>query len=310
MGGAFLLSLGVGRYPIRWDQIFASTMDSRVFFTLRLPRSAMALVAGAGLGMAGSVYQRVLGNPLASPDIMGVASGATVGAAASILWLGGGVLTTAFAAFWGGMAAVVLVLAMAGISRRRGVMGIVLAGISVQAVVQALLMLMKLAADPEKELASIEFWTMGSFAGVTMDKFLGASVLALAGMIGLCLLSRPLLLLGLEEDEARMLGVPVKALRWGVLLLATLVTGSIVSVTGLISFVGLLAPHMARLITRSSRFSTTLLAAEMGAVLLLAADIIARSVGSSEVPVSIVTSLLGGPFLFWLLCRKEDDRYV
>lgn len=305
-GAAFAASLAVGRYPIDWMQLATDGMDRKVFFTLRLPRTCMAMLAGFALGVAGSVYQAVFQNPLAAPDIIGVSSGASVGAAGAILLFGGGVVLTALMAFAGGMAAVLTVLALAGFARRQGITGIVLAGIAVNALTQALLMLLKLTADPEKQLAAIEFWTMGSFADVTLTKLLGVLPLTMAGLAGLFVLHRQILLLGLGEDEARMLGVSVKSMRRAVLLLATLVTGAVVSVTGLISFIGLLAPHIARLLTHSSRFSSTILAGVTGSVLLLCADILARSIGSSEIPVSIITSLLGAPFLFWLMCRKGD----
>ena len=303
-GAAFAASLAVGRYPIDWAQLMADGMDPRVFLTLRLPRTCMALLAGFALGVAGSVYQAVFQNPLAAPDIIGVSSGASVGAAAAILLFGGGVVLTALLAFAGGMAAVLVVLSLAGFARRQGVTGIVLAGIAVNALTESLLMLMKLTADPEKQLAAIEFWTMGSFADVTLQKLCGVLPLAVIGLAGLFLLHRQILLLGLSEDEARMLGVPVGMMRRVVLLLATLVTGVVVSVTGLISFIGLLAPHIARLLARSSRFSTTVLSGIVGGALLLCADILARSIGSSEIPVSIITSLLGAPFLFWLMCKR------
>ena len=303
-GAAFAASLAVGRYPIDWAQLMADGMDRRVFLTLRLPRTCMALLAGFALGVAGSVYQAVFQNPLAAPDIIGVSSGASVGAAAAILLFGGGVVLTALLAFAGGMAAVLVVLSLAGFARRQGVTGIVLAGIAVKALTESLLMLMKLTADPEKQLAAIEFWTMGSFADVTLQKLCGVLPLAVIGLAGLFLLHRQILLLGLSEDEARMLGVPVGMMRRVVLLLATLVTGVVVSVTGLISFIGLLAPHIARLLARSSRFSTTVLSGIVGGALLLWADILARSIGSSEIPVSIITSLLGAPFLFWLMCKR------
>lgn len=303
-GAAFAASLAVGRYPIDWAQLMADGMDRRVFLTLRLPRTCMALLAGFALGVAGSVYQAVFQNPLAAPDIIGVSSGASVGAAAAILLFGGGVVLTALLAFAGGMVAVLVVLSLAGFARRQGVTGIVLAGIAVNALTESLLMLMKLTADPEKQLAAIEFWTMGSFADVTLQKLCGVLPLAVIGLAGLFLLHRQILLLGLSEDEARMLGVPVGMMRRVVLLLATLVTGVVVSVTGLISFIGLLAPHIARLLTRSSRFSTTVLSGIVGGALLLWADILARSIGSSEIPVSIITSLLGAPFLFWLMCKR------
>lgn len=303
-GGAFAASLLVGRYPIDWAALAdPASMDRRVFLTLRLPRACMGLAAGFGLGAAGSVYQTVLHNPLAAPDVIGVASGASVGAAAAIL-LGCGGALTALLAFGGGLLAVGAALAGAGLSRRRDILSIVLAGIAVNALAQAVLMLLKLAADPEKELAAIEFWTMGSLADMTPDKLAGALPWVAAGLAGLALLRRPVLLLGLTDDEARMLGVPVTGMRRAALALATLITGAVVSVTGLIAFVGLLAPHIAALLRRGGR-AGLLLSGLTGAGLLLAADVLARSLAASEVPVSVVTSLLGAPFLFWLLCRKE-----
>lgn len=304
-GATFVVSLLVGSYPIAWSELNTGGMSQRVFLTLRLPRTLMALVAGLALGVAGSVYQAVFQNPLASPDIIGVSSGASVGAAAAILAFGSSVAITALFAFTGGFVAVLISLALATVSRKRGIANIVLSGIAVNALAQALLMLMKLAADPEKELASIEFWTMGSFAGITMEKFIGVIPWVLIGLLGIMLLHRQVLLLGLDEDDAHMLGVPVKHMRRIVLLLATLVTGAVVSVTGLISFVGLLAPHIARLLTRNSRFSTTILSGLAGGCLMLISDVLARSIGSAGVPVSIITSLLGAPFLIYLMCRKE-----
>ena len=147
-------------------------------------------------------------------------------------------------------------------------------------------------------LEPLHFEALFCLAGaVTLTRRDGAALTAGA---------RQVLLLSAEEGEARMLGVPVRWMRRIVLLLATLVTGAIVSVTGLISFIGLIAPHIARLLTRSSRFSTTVLAGLCGGGLLLLADCLARSISASEVPVSIITSLLGAPFLFYLMCRKGD----
>lgn len=300
---AFAASLAVGRYPITWVGLCTDPYVRHVFFTLRLPRAVMALAAGISLGAAGSVYQIVFQNPLASPDIIGVASGASAGAAAAILAFGGGTVLTALCAFAGGLLAVFLALILSALSGRRGISSLVLSGIIVNALTQAVLMLMKLTADPEKELASIEFWTMGSFAGVTKGKLLGTAGWMLLGLLGLFLLRRQIFLLGLEEEDARMLGVPVRQMRGLVLALATLVTGAVISVTGLISFIGLLAPHIARLLTRDSR--SLALSGLCGGCLLLCADILARSVGNSELPVSVVTSLIGAPFLFRLLCRRR-----
>ena len=208
------------------------------------------------------------------------------------------------------MTAVLAVLALAGFVRQRGVTGIVLAGIAVNALTQSMLMLMKLTADPEKQLAAIEFWTMGSFADVTMQKLWGVLPLVAAGLLCLFLLHRQIILLGLGEEDARMLGVPVGAMRCAVLLLATLVTGSVVSMTGLISFIGLLrAAHRPAAHPQQPLFNDGARGLAGGA-LLLVADVLARSIGSSEVPVSIVTSLLGVPFLLRLMWGSAMDELL
>ena len=282
---------------------------ARVFLTLRLPRTCMALIAGFALGIAGCVYQVVFQNPLASPDIIGVASGSCAGAAFAILSFGGGIFATAGFAFTGGLIAVAVALTLTALSRRRGMLTLILSGIVVNALSQSLLMLMKLTADPERELASIEFWTMGSFADITMRKFVSVLPVVFFGLIGLFLLCRQILLLGLNEEDALMLGVSVTSMRRIILSLATLITAAVISVTGMISFIGLLAPHIARLLARTNHSITVTLSGFVGGCLLLLADILARSIASTEIPISILTSLLGGPFLFWLMCRGKEENH-
>lgn len=312
-----LLSLAVGKYPLTPALLFGGDKQAiRVFVTLRIPRTCMALLGGFGLGIAGKVFQTVFGNPLASPDIIGVSSGASAGAAFGILFLpfglssgsslGFGGLPVTLSAFLGGLLAVMLTLALGSVSAGKSNASIVLAGIAIHSLAQTLLMALKLLADPEKELASIEYWLMGSLAGISIHRLPASLAIGLGSIVGICLLHRQILLLSLEEPESRMLGVPVGKLRLGVLFLATLLTASVISNTGLISFIGLLAPHTARLLTGSNRFPTLLLSGFWGSLLLLAADILARSVAPGELPVSIFTSLLGAPFLIWLVIRPAD----
>lgn len=302
----FGVSLCVGRYPLRLSALLArDAMSMQVFYTLRLPRTVLAATVGFALAVAGFVYQMVFRNPLAAPDIIGVSSGAGTGAAVAILFFGGGVVATAVSAFAGGITAVILALVIAGVGKKKQIATFVLSGIAVNALMQAALMALKLTADPEKQLASIEFWTMGSLAGSTLQKLPGPLLLMTVGLTGIFLLYRPLLFLTLGDDEARMMGVSVTRLRRAVLLLATLVVAAAVSVTGLITFIGLIAPHLARLLTGNSKKESCLLAGLIGSGLLLAADCAARGLLSTEVPISILTSLLGAPFLVWLICREE-----
>lgn len=297
------LSLFVGKYPLTLSGLLGGDeMQLRVFWTLRFSRMLAGAAGGFALGAAGFVYQTVFRNPLASPDIIGVASGASAGAAAGILFFSGAAAVT-ISAFAGALAAVVLSLALAGLDRSGRGSTIVLAGIAVHSLAQTVLMCLKLTADPERELASIEYWIMGSLNGISLHTAVGNLLLCGACLLALFLLHRQLLLLSAEEGEARMLGVAVGRLRLVVLLLATLAVSCIVSLTGLISFVGLLAPHAARLLTRNNRSGTMLLSGLLGGVLLLAADLLARSVAATELPVSIFTSLLGAPFLVLLIVR-------
>lgn len=299
------VSLTVGKYPLSLEALLSGdAMQLRVFRTLRLSRTAVGVAGGFALGVAGFVYQTVFRNPLASPDVIGVSSGASAGAAAGILFFGGAAAVTA-SAFAGALLAVLTALGLSALDRggRNGT--IVLAGIAVHALAQTVLMCLKLTADPEKELASIEYWIMGSLNGISLHSLGGNLGLCLVCTGALFLLHRQVILLSAREGEARMLGVRVGALRLAVLLIATLAVASVVSLTGLISFVGLLAPHSARLLTGNNRPGTMLLSGLLGGALLCGADILARSVAAVELPVSIFTSLLGAPFLIWLIVRER-----
>ena len=300
-------SLAVGKYPLSIEKLLAGNeMQWRVFVTLRLSRTIVGLIGGFALGVAGFVYQTVFRNPLASPDIIGVSSGASAGAAAGILFLSGTAAVT-LASFAGALLAVVFALALSSLDRSGKNSTIVLAGIAVHSLAQTALMALKLTADPERELASIEYWIMGGLNGISLYSIAGSLILCAACMALLFLLHRQIILLSAEEGEARMLGVPVGKLRLAVLLIATLVVSSVVSLTGLISFVGLLAPHGARLLTRNNRIGTMFLSGLTGGILLCGADILARSIAATELPVSIFTSILGAPFLIFLIVRGRKQ---
>lgn len=306
---ALLTAILTGKYPITPDALLSGDrMAVRVFFHLRLPRVFMALFGGFGLGIAGFVYQTIFRNPLASPDIIGVSSGASVGAAFSILFVSVAPFSLTLCAFFGGFAAVLLTLLLASLVPNQNSNTIVLSGIAIHALAQTFLMLLKLMADPEKELASIEYWIMGSLNSVTSSKIPVPLLIITIGVIGIMLLYRQLMLLSVEEEEAYMLGLPVKQMRILLLILATLVVAAVISVTGLISFIGLLAPHIARLITGQNTRSTILFSGFCGGLLLLIADTFARGVCATELPVSIFTSLLGAPFLICFILRKRRDN--
>ena len=301
------LSLFVGKFPLTVQGILAGEkMQINVFYRLRLSRTLMGVVGGVCLGVAGFVYQTVFRNPLASPDMIGVTSGASAGAAAGILFLGSAGMVTV-SAFLGAVVAVLLALGLSAMDRSERSGTIVLAGIAVHALAQTVLMALKLTADPEKELASIEYWIMGSLNAIRMDGVLAVLPVCVVCLVGLFLLHRQIVLLSAREDEAKMLGVSVTALRIVVLLLATLCVAAVVSLTGVIGFVGLLAPHAARLLTKRSHRGTMVLSGLLGGILLCGADLPARSVAQTELPVSMFTSLLGAPFLIWLIVGRRKD---
>ncbi len=303
---AVAISLAVGKFPITLRGLFSGDeMMQRVFVTLRLPRTIVAVAGGFALGIAGCVFQTVFHNPLAAPDMIGVSSGASAGAAFAILFAAKTVFSVTLASFLGGLAAVTVTLILSGAVKNGGKASIVLSGIAVHSLCQTMLMFLKTAADPERELASIEYWIMGALNGVSLKNSYINMIICVVSIIPIFLLSRQIIMLSNGEDEAKMLGVPVNKMRFVVLIFATLAVTSTVSVTGIISFVGLLAPHVAMLIIKRANVAMFFFSGICGSLLLTIADILSRSVASSELPVSIFTSLMGAPFLVWLLWRER-----
>lgn len=303
----FFCSLFVGKYPLSIELLKAKDpMQWSVFWNLRFSRVLVGCIGGIALGISGFVYQMIFKNPLASPDIVGVSSGASAGAAVGILFFSG-VYSVIVCSFFGAVAAVLLALVFASIDRSGNKTSVVLAGIAIHALAQMILMLLKRMADPEKELASIEYWIMGGLNGIPAGIILVNIPICVLCLVFLVLLHRQTLLLSMDETEARMLGVRVESMRMRLLMLATLCVACIVSMTGIISFVGLLAPHCARKITGNNQVETMFYAGVLGGVFLLIADIFARSIAQTELPVSIFTSMLGVPFLILLIMKGRDQ---
>lgn len=302
----FITALLIGKFPITPASLLAGdTMAVRVFLNLRLPRCLMALFGGFGLGVSGFVYQTVFRNPLASPDIAGVSSGACVGAAFGILFISSTMFSVTICAFVGGLSAMALTLALSMLASGQNKTSIVLSGIAIHSLAQTVLMMLKLMADPEKQLASIEYWIMGSFSSTTLEKIPMSIFLICIGSLLLFLLHRQLMLLSVEDAEAKMLGISVGRLQILVLITATFIVAAVISVSGLISFVGLLAPHIARLLLNHNRPSAMMLSGLVGSILLLLSDIFAKSIASTELPISIFTSFIGAPFFIYLIVSRK-----
>lgn len=302
----FCCSLFVGRFPLSLSKILeGDELQINIFWTLRFSRTLVGLLGGFSLGIAGFVYQTIFRNPLASPDIIGVSSGASAGAAFGILFFSGTVAVT-LCSFGGALISVVLAILFSRLDRSDRKSTIILAGIAVHSLAQTFLMILKTMADPEKELASIEYWIMGSLNGVNSHAIPINLILCLICLVVLFIMHRQTLLLSQDEAEARMLGVNVSKMRFVILIVSTLVVSSVVSLTGLISFVGLLAPHISRRLTGDNTKKTMFLSGIIGGGILILADILARSISQTELPVSIFTSLIGAPFLVFLIFRRRD----
>ena len=297
----FTWSVLTGQYPLTLKGLLSGdTMSIMVFKRLRLPRAIMGIIGGFGLSISGYVYQMIFKNPLASPDVVGVSSGASAGAAFAIVAVSSLTPVVSISAFAGGIIALIITLLVAYLVPGRNNYTIVLAGIAIHSVAQTILMFLK--------LASIEYWIMGSLNGVSKDSLAIPFFVTCAGFIIMTLLYRQILILSINEDEAAALGVNVTVLRFIILMIATLIVSSIICVTGLISFIGLIAPHIARLLTRRNDRFTYISSGLAGAIIMTIADIFARSVSSSELPVSIFTSLLGAPLLIILLIKANKKE--
>ena len=297
------LSLFVGKYPLTLEGIFSDPVQQNIFLRLRLTRTLVAVFGGFALGLAGYVFQTVFHNPLASPDVVGVSSGASVGAAFAILFFGSSAVLVTCSAFLGAILVLLFTLFFSSLQKVPSKAGIVLAGIAVHALAQTALTALKLEADPERELASIEYWLMGSLNDVTPKTLMTVLPVVITVSALLFLLFRHILVLTLDDTEATLLGARVKRTRWSVLLLATLLVAAVISVTGLISFISLLAAHIAKLLLRRHGRALFFLCGIAGSVLLLFADCLTR-LTAAELPVSVFTSLLGAPALILLIGRK------
>ena len=216
-------SVITGQYPLTLKSLLSGdTMSIMVFKRLRLPRALMGVIGGFGLSISGYIYQLIFKNPLASPDIVGVSSGASAGAALAIVAVSASVPVISISAFIGAVTALIITLLTAYLVPGRNSYTIVLAGIAIHSVAQTILMFLKLAADPEKQLASIEYWIMGSLNGISRDSLAIPFFTTLAGFIVIALLYRQVLILSTSEEEAVSLGVNVTILRFIILMLATL----------------------------------------------------------------------------------------
>ncbi|MER5817990.1 iron ABC transporter permease [Streptomyces californicus] len=315
-----LLSAAIGAYNIPLGDVLSSVqhriglggqaldrVGESVLWNVRLPRVVLALLVGASLGCAGALMQGVFGNPLAEPGVIGISAGAAVGAVASIAlglsFLGNWTITVC--AFVAGLATVLLVYALSRSGGRTEVVTLILTGIAVNAFAGALIGLFIFFAD-NAQITQITFWQLGSLSQATWPKVLAVLPCAVAGLLIAPFYARKLDLLALGERPARHLGVDVERLRIVLVLVVALLTAAAVAVAGIISFVGLLVPHLLRMANGPGHRFLVPASALGGGVILVAGDLAARTVAApAELPLGVLTALFGSPFFFWLLRRTR-----
>ena len=318
---AFLLvsafcSLFLGRYTISpgevLDILFSKLMgtaeksaDLNVVWDIRLSRVLLNIIVGAGLSAAGTAFQAIFHNRLVSPDILGVSNGAGFGAALALLLAGGtAVFLTGFA-FAFGLLSVFLTFALSKFKQSSSTLAMVLSGVIVYSMFNALISLIKLVADTESELPAITYWLMGSFAGTTFDKVLLAGIPVVAGLVVLFLMRWKLNVLSMGDEEAYALGIDPNTNRIVIIAASTIITAACVTVTGIIGWIGMILPNICREFVSADNQQLLPVTCVAGATFMVLVDLLARCVTPGEIPIGILTALVGAP-IFALIYRKEE----
>jgi iron complex transport system permease protein len=333
LGGLAVTSLCVGAVRVSPLQVLAvlaqqiglgtpwafGDTERLVVLDIRLPRILLGALVGGGLGVSGALMQGLFRNPLADPGLVGASTGAAL-AAIAVLVLGTSFLQSlpealagaalSVGAFVGGVATVLLVYRMATRDGRTSVPTMLLAGIAVNALAAAGVGAFTILST-DQQLRDFTFWTLGSLGGVTWPRLAAGATVLVGGIAAAPLMARTLNALLLGEAEAKHLGVDLQRSKTTVVLLATLTAAAAVTLTGIIGFVGLVAPHLLRLVVGPDHRVVLPGSALLGAGLLLAADLVARTVAApAELPIGIVTALLGAPFFLWLLLREGERAWA
>jgi iron complex transport system permease protein len=319
LAASAVLALCAGQYQVPIDQVISILMGkgstlqnaSKVILQVRLPRILFSMLAGAGLAASGTAFQSLFSNPLATPDTLGTANGASFGAALGIL-LGFSSAGIQFSAMFFGISAVLLVFAVtrtASSSNSHSIIMVILAGLVISSLFSALVTLVKYVADPNDILPVITFWLMGSFSSVTFKSLQLGAPLILIGICVLFLLRYRLNAMSLSNDEARSLGINLSLNRSILIVCASAITASVVAVCGVIGWVGLLIPHISRMLFGNDNRRVLPASIVFGAGFLLITDTIARCVSNAEIPVSILTAIIGAP-VFILLLRRTGGIQV
>lgn len=317
---AIMASLCLGRYTLPPTEVLHYLLNpfsagpsdparARLLHALvieiRLPRVLAAVLVGAALSVSGASFQAVFRNPLVSPAVLGVLAGAAAGAALGML-LSSHWWVMQIAAFAGGVLAVSMGVGVAAVFGGSLIM-LVLGGIISGALFTAVLSLVKYAADPYDQLPAIVYWLMGSLGNTRLDDLAHLGPPMLAGILTLCLLGRAMDLLSMGDDEAAALGIPVRPLRYSIIAAATLCSALTVAMAGIIGWIGLLVPHCTRMLTGPANTLTVPASALLGALFLLLADGLSRNITTTEIPIGILTELIGVPAFLLVLIRVRKS---
>lgn len=306
-----IICITVGRYPLTLHDTLrvlssnftGAAVDQKLYtiiFNLRLPRVLLSAGLGAGLACAGAAFQGLFSNPLATPDTIGVTAGASVGAVIALI-LSQSLIGVQIISLIFGLAAVLLTVMVARVRGKTSIVMLVLAGVIISALFSAVLSILKYIADPHDKLPTIVYWLMGSLAGTTYKSLLLGMPFILIGSGIIYALRWRLNILTLSEDEARATGINIQRTRLIIIFASTMVTASCVSMCGQVGWVGLLVPHCARMLCGSNNCYVVPICISLGAVFMLLIDTVSRSLIASEIPISILTAIIGAPIFISLL---------
>jgi iron complex transport system permease protein len=320
----FLASISMGRVFIHVTDLFtlaANFFSGRetsqdvlpkelVFWWIRFPRCVMAMLVGSGLAISGAVYQALFRNPLVSPDILGVSSGCTFGAALGLILPFDSFYLVHILSFGFGLLAVSMSVLLSRAIGLKAVLILVLAGMVVLSFFNALLMMLKYFSDPYEQLPSIIFWVMGSLSRVTWENVLIMAPFTLGGILLFIGLSFRLNILSLGDIQARSLGMNPSVFRRLLIVASSFMVAISVATCGQIAWIGLIIPHMARAIAGPEHEKMIPVTALLGAIFLLAADTIARTISTAEIPVGIITALTGAPIFGYLMIKNRGSGWL
>ncbi|MFO7815273.1 MAG: iron ABC transporter permease [Halanaerobiales bacterium] len=307
------ISLFIGRFNIPILKFIngfnLNEMEKTVFFQIRLPRILLVMGVGAALSVAGASYQSTFRNPLVSPDILGVSAGASFGAALGMILSFQSFTTIYFLAFVFGVIAVFLTYFISKLGKTNMIMMMVLSGIVVGSLFNAFISILKYVADPYEKLPGIVFWLMGGFSRTGWNELKFAAPFIIIGIVILILIRWYLNVMSMGEEEAISMGINVKLIRRIMILFSTLMVASSVATVGQVSWVGLVVPHISRFIVGADHRYMVPASGLLGASFLLIMDDIARSLTGAEIPISIITALLGAPFFAYLLISQKNSGW-